>query len=135
MYAKIGSDGDEVKGAGLGIVDIYWPNGKLEKRFATGGALNAPWGVAAAPPEFWGPGFDVANAILVGNFGDGRINVYDQSGKFVGPLRSKEKSLEIDGLWGISFAPATATTVNPGWLYFAAGPDDEADGLFGYITK
>ena len=135
MYAKIGSDGDEVKGAGLGIVDIYWPNGTLGKRFATSGALNAPWGVAAAPPEFWGAGFDVVNAILVGNFGDGRINVYDQSGKFVGPLRSKEKPLEIDGLWGISFAPVTATTVNPGWLYFAAGPDDEADGLFGYITK
>ncbi len=135
MYAKIGSDGDEVKGAGLGIVDIYRPNGTLEKRFITAGALNAPWGVAAAPPEFWGPDFDVANAILVGNFGDGRINVYDQSGKFIGPLRAQEKPIEIDGLWGISFAPVTATTVNPGWLYFAAGPDDEADGLFGYITK
>lgn len=135
MYAKVGADGDEMKGAGLGIVDIFRPNGTFEKRFVSGGALNAPWGVAAAPPEFWGTDFDVANAVLVGNFGDGRINVYDQSGKFVGPLRSKEKPIEIDGLWGISFAPVTATTVNPGWLYFAAGPDDEEHGLFGYITK
>lgn len=135
MYAKVGPDGEEMKGTGLGFVDIYTPNGTLEKRFASGGALNAPWGVTAAPPEFWGPDSDLTNAILVGNFGDGRINVYDWSGKFLGPLRLKEKPLEIDGLWGISFAPATATTVNPGWLYFAAGPDDEEDGLFGYITK
>lgn len=135
MYAKIGADGDEVKGSGLGIVDVYRTNGTLERRFATRGPLNAPWGVAAAPSAFWGPDFDVTNAILVGNFGDGRISVYDQSGKFVGPLMAKEKPIEIAGLWGISFAPVTATTVNPGWLYFAAGPDDEADGLFGYITK
>ncbi len=135
MYAKIGSDGDEVKGHGFGIVDIYRPNGSLERRFVTGGALNAPWGVAAAPPAFWGVGSDVSNAILVGNFGDGKINVYNQSGTYIGPLLSNNKPLEIDGLWGISFPPVTATTINPGWLYFAAGPDNEADGLFGYITK
>lgn len=135
MYAKIGSDGDEVKGRGLGIVDIYWPNGRLDRRFVTGGALNAPWGVAAAPTAFWGVGSDVSSAILIGNFGDGRINVYNQWGTYIGPLLSNDKPLEIDGLWGISFPPVTATTINPGWLYFAAGPDDEADGLFGYITK
>ena len=135
MYAKIGSNGDEVKGHSLGIVDIYRPNGSLERRFVTGGALNAPWGVAAAPAAFWGAGSDVSNAILVGNFGDGRINVYNQSGTYIGPLLSNDKPLEIDGLWGISFPPVTATTINPGWLYFAAGPDGEADGLFGYITK
>ena len=135
MYAKIGADGEEVKGHGLGIVDVYKPNGSLERRFVTGGALNAPWGVAAAPAAFWGAGADVSNAILVGNFGDGRINVYNQSGTFIGPLLSNDKPLEIDGLWGISFAPTTATAINPGWLYFAAGPDEEADGLYGYISK
>jgi hypothetical protein len=77
----------------------------------------------------------VTNAILVGNFGDGRINVYDQGGHFIGPLRSKHKPIVIEGLWAISFAPVTATAVDPGWLYFAAGPEDENDGLFGYITK
>ncbi|MDQ6763964.1 MAG: TIGR03118 family protein [Bacteroidota bacterium] len=135
MYAKIGSDGDEVKGHSLGIVDIYWPNGNFQKRFVTGGALNAPWGVAAAPAAFWGAGSDISNAILVGNFGDGKINVYSQSGTYIGPLLSNNKPLEIDGLWGISFPPVTATSINPGWLYFAAGPNGEADGLFGYITK
>lgn len=135
MYAKVGPNGDEVKGHGLGIVDIYWPNGKLDRRFVTGAALNAPWGVTAAPTAFWGSGSDVSNAILIGNFGDGRINVYNQSGHYIGPLLSDNKPLEIDGLWGISFGPVTATAINPGWLYFAAGPDGEADGLFGYITK
>ena len=138
MYAKVGPEGDEEKGAGKGYVDIYNPNGSLVMRFASKWALNAPWGVAQAPADFFDGDMDMPtahNAILVGNFGDGRINVYDEYGRFIGPLRSKQKPIEIDGLWGISFAPAAATTVNPGWLYFAAGPADETDGLFGYISK
>ncbi len=138
MYAKIGSTGDEVVGAGNGYVDIYNPNGSLIKRLASKGALNAPWGIAQAPAEFFDQDMDmpkVNNAILVGNFGDGRINVYDQSGNFIGPLRSKHEPLKIDGLWGISFPPASATTIPQNWLYFAAGPAEETGGLFGYITK
>ncbi|MDQ6845783.1 MAG: TIGR03118 family protein [Bacteroidota bacterium] len=135
MYAMIGANGDEVKGPGLGYVDIYNTNGSLVRRFVSKGELNAPWGVAQAPPEFWGGDVTVPNAILVGNFGNGHINIYDQWGTYLGPIRSKEKPLAIDGLWGISFPPATATTANPGWLYFAAGPEHETDGLFGYISK
>jgi uncharacterized protein (TIGR03118 family) len=137
-YAKVGADGDEEKGPGNGFVDIFKTDGSFVKRFASSGALNAPWGIAQAPEAFWGPDMgmgNVQNAILVGNFGDGRINVYGPSGNFIGPLRSKQKPIVIDGLWAITFAPVTATAVDPGWLYFAAGPDDEADGLFGYITK
>ena len=73
--------------------------------------------------------------ILVGNFGDGYINAYDEWGKFLGPLRKHGKPIEIEGLWGISFAPASATAVDPGWLFFAAGPGGETDGLFGYIKR
>ncbi len=138
MYAKVGAGGDEEKGAGNGYVDVYNPDGSLVMRFASKGALNAPWGVAQASAAFFDQDMDMPNvqhAILVGNFGDGRINVYDESGKFIGPLRSKGKPLQIDGLWGIAFPPATATTVPQNWLYFAAGPADEADGLFGYISK
>ena len=137
-YAKVGADGDEEKGAGLGYVDIFKTDGSFVHRFASNGPLNAPWGIEKAAPGFFDTDMDMGNvtdAILVGNFGDGRINVYDKSGHFIGPLRSKHKPLVIDGLWGISFAPVTATAVNPNWLYFAAGPEDEADGLFGYITK
>ena len=93
MYAKVGADGDEDKGPGNGIVDIYKTDGSFVKRFASGGALNAPWGVAQAPDAFWASDMDmpkIPNAILVGNFGDGRINVYDQWGHFIGLIRSKE---------------------------------------------
>jgi uncharacterized protein (TIGR03118 family) len=138
MYAKVGADGEEEKGPGKGYVDIYNPDGSLVSHFIAKGELNAPWGIAQAPAAFFDEDMDMGNthnAILVGNFGDGHINVYDESGKFLGPLRSKQKPIEIDGLWAISFAPVTATTVDPGWLFFAAGPDDETHGLFGYISK
>ena len=75
------------------------------------------------------------NTILVGNFGDGHINAYNGSGTFLGPIKSHGKALVVDGLWAISFAPATATSINPNWLYFGAGPNYEKDGLFGYISK
>jgi uncharacterized protein (TIGR03118 family) len=134
MYAKVGAGGDEEKGAGNGYVDIFKANGLLVKRFATRGTLNAPWGIAKAPAVFWDD-VDLKSRILVGNFGDGRINVFEKSGKYVGQLRKHNGIIQIGGLWGISFAPETATSVDPGWLYFAAGPDDEGDGLFGYIEK
>lgn len=73
--------------------------------------------------------------ILVGNFGDGRINAYTLDGKFLGQLQSHNRTIVIDGLWALSFAPATATTIDPNRLYFTAGPDKEMDGLFGYLIK
>jgi hypothetical protein len=78
---------------------------------------------------------DLQSAILIGNFGDGRINVYSIDGQFVGQLRAHGKTIEIDGLWALSFPPASATTIDPLRLYFTAGPDDEEEGLFGYIRK
>lgn len=135
MYAKLGADGDEVVSPGNGYVDIYNPDGSLMKRFISRGQLNAPWGVAKAPTGFWGEGSETTNAILVGNFGDGHINAYNSDGAFLGQLRAHGNPIEIEGLWGISFAPATSTSINHNWLYFAAGPDDEQHGLFGYIKK
>ncbi len=131
MYAKVDpATHDEVKGAGLGYVDIYNPDGSLEKRFTSQGDLNAPWGIAKAPAGFLQGHND---AILIGNFGDGHINAYSASGKSLGALMTNGTTITIDGLWGISFAPSTATTIDPNWLFFAAGPADEEQGLFGYI--
>lgn len=137
MYAKPSEEDHEEKGAGLGYVSIFNADGTLEKHFISAGKLNAPWGVAAAPMNFWTDdhGNPVANVILVGNFGDGKINAFDRSGIYLGTLENKGKPVEIEGLWGISFPPATATAIDPGWLYFAAGPDDETHGLFGYIKN
>ena len=73
--------------------------------------------------------------ILVGNFGDGRINVFTQDGQFIGQLQSHKQPIVIEGLWSLSFAPTTSTAIDPSRLYFTAGPDEENDGLFGYLIK
>jgi len=135
MYAKVGPDGDEIHHEGFGIVDIYNPDGSLVKRFISNGQLDAPWGIAIAPAGFWGSGSDTQNVILVGNFGDGHINAYNSDGAFLGQLRASGNPIEIEGLWAIAFAPATSTAIAHDRLYFAAGPDDETHGLFGYIKK
>jgi uncharacterized protein (TIGR03118 family) len=127
MYALVDPvGGEETKGAGLGYVDIYNPNGTLVKRFVSQGALNAPWGIAMAPAGF----FNNSNSstILVGNFGDGKINAYSMNGDYLGKVQSMGTDLTIDGLWGISFG-----STDPNRLFFAAGPNDENDGLVGYI--
>ena len=136
MYAKVDpEEHEEETGPGLGYVTIFNPNGSLMKRFISRGQLNAPWGIAKAPTGFWGEGSGNTNVFLVGNFGDGHINAYDEDGNFLGQLRQHGNPIEIEGLWGIAFAPSTSTAINRNWLYFAAGPDDEEHGLFGYIKK
>ena len=152
MYAKVGPDGDDQAGLGNGYVDIFNTDGSLVKRFATKGPLNSPWGIALAPPSFFvdtdsdpadknsGNGSlkkepNQENIVLIGNFGDGRINAFRENGDFIGQLRSHGRAVVIDGLWALSFPPATATTIDPNRLYFTAGPDGEEDGLFGYLIK
>src|SRR5579862_3658499 len=74
---------DAMPGNGLGQVDIFDTNGNFVSTFvASGGQLNAPWGIVAAPATFGA----FPNAILVGNFGDGTINAFDTTGKFLGQL-------------------------------------------------
>ncbi|GAC1496491.1 MAG: TIGR03118 family protein [Flavisolibacter sp.] len=147
-YAKVGSDGRDEAGAGNGFVDIFNTDGSFVKRFATRGTLNAPWGLVKAPASFFADTDDAGYeniaengygsalpGILVGNFGDGRINAYDTDGNFISQLKTDNKVIAIEGLWALSFAPSTATSINPTWLYFTAGPDEETHGLFGYIVK
>jgi uncharacterized protein (TIGR03118 family) len=133
-YAKVNpASGDEETGNGKGYMNVFSTNGTLMKRFASQGKLNAPWGVVKAPKGFWGSGSQLENMILVANFGDGHINVFDQEGNFVSTLYSHGKAIEIDGLWGIAFPPPTS--FNNTYLYFAAGPGGESHGLFGYIKN
>lgn len=141
-YAKVGPTGDDVAGMGNGYVDIYNPDGSLVKRFVSGGQLNSPWGIAKAPATFFGEDNDGdQDIILIGNFGNGHINAYHSNGKFMGELAQHPTPMHpripvvIDGLWAISFAPATATSIDPNRLYFTAGPNDEEDGLYGYIQR
>jgi len=120
---------DDKKGAGNGYVDIFTTNGVLVKRFATKGALNSPWGIVPATAGFT----PIPNSILIGNFGDGRINVFAQNGDFMGSLKDVSgHDIIIDGLWAIE---NNIHNANPDHLYFTAGPADETHGLFGYISK
>ena len=132
-YAKQDAEAeDEVAGAGLGFVDEFSTNGDLIHRVASKRQLNAPWGLAMAPESFGAFGGD----LLVGNFGDGRINAFAPlpNGKFVfrGQFESEGASLSIDGLWSLQFGN-DSTAGSSRTLFFTAGPDEESHGLFGSI--
>jgi uncharacterized protein (TIGR03118 family) len=124
---------DEIQGRGRGFVSVFGTDGSFQGRVASRGALNAPWGIAMAPSGWGRFGGD----LLIGNFGDGRINAYrpdEATWEPHGHLKGKNhRAIVIDGLWGIGFgndaAAGPSTT-----LYFAAGPNDETHGLFGSIT-
>ncbi|MCU1281954.1 MAG: hypothetical protein JWM53_5500 [bacterium] len=126
---------DDVPGAGHGFVDEYDLDGRFIRRVASRGALNSPWGLAAGPESFGR--FD--DDLLVGNFGDGRIHAYKQAPwghfYFAGTLRDEHgKAIVIDGLWSI--APGNgAAAGSKNDLYFTAGINGEADGLFGLIRR
>ena len=126
---------DDVPGSGHGFVDAYDAAGNLLSRIASHGPLNSPWGLAFAPPQFGTSGGD----LLVGNFGNGHINVFDPrrgaNGEFqsLGPLTTiVGTTLVIQGLWSLQFGnghSAGPTTT----LFFTAGPFGESHGLFGSI--
>ena len=132
---------DDVAGPGNGFVDAYDLNGNLIRRVASAGELNAPWGLALAPPQGFGR---FSGDLLVGNFGDGRIHAFDPTtltsdGEFeaVGLLHSERgRPLQIEGLWALQFGHGTTAVGANGLtttLFFTAGPFDEEHGLFGSI--
>ncbi len=123
---------DDVSGPAHGFVDVFDTSGNLLQRLILHGRLNSPWGLALAPADFG----TFSNALLVGNFGDGRINAYDlKTGEFLGQLRDQANTpITIDDLWALGFGnDANAGLHNE--LFFTAGINDEADGLFGKITS
>ena len=133
-YARQDADAhDDSPGQGRGFVDVYDLSGNLLGGINGHGQLNSPWGLAMAPASFG----TFAGDLLVGNFGDGHINAYRESSPntFVhdGKLRGADnRPLEIDGLWALQFAQG-GNNGTAGTLYFTAGPNGEADGLFGRI--
>jgi uncharacterized protein (TIGR03118 family) len=133
---------DDVAGAGNGFVDVFnldgtpgLANGNL--RLISNGVLDSPWGLDIAPPGFG----DFANDLLVGNFGDGTINVFKPDGTLLGPLTDANgKPIVIEGLWALDNGNNGAG-FNPNAVYFTAGlptfgvPDSiESAGLFGDLA-
>jgi uncharacterized protein (TIGR03118 family) len=131
-YAQQDADKtDEIAGPGTGFVDKFSLSGDFIGRVASGGTLDAPWGMAIAPSSFG----MMAGELLVGNFGDGRINIYDGANNaFLGQVTDAgDRPLAVDGLWAISPGNDGAAGSSH-LLYFTAGPDSETNGVFGVLT-
>ena len=111
-------------------MDIYSTTGNLTKRLISHGALNSPWGLAIAPSGWGAFGGD----LLVGNFGNGRINSYSATtGAHMGTLHnSAGSSIVLPGLWGLLFGNGTSAPTDA--LMFTSGPGGEAHGRWGTIT-
>jgi uncharacterized protein (TIGR03118 family) len=119
-----------------GFVNVFDTDGNLLMRFAQHGHLDSPWGLAMAPSTFG----EFANDMLIGNFGDGLINVFDPaSGHWLGKLSDPNgRPLVNDGLWSLTFGGAldsTGSASSADTLFFSAGLNDEEDGLFGSIVS
>jgi uncharacterized protein (TIGR03118 family) len=129
-YAKQNAEKhDDVAGPGNGFVDIFDTDGHLLRRFASRGPLNSPWGITRASFAFG----RFSGDILVGNFGNGKVNAFASDGDFLDTLRDGgDKPLVIDGLWTLILGGGRNS--NSDMLYFTAGPNGETDGLFGTIS-
>jgi len=127
-----------VPGEGHGFVNAFDTAGRLIRQVASRGKLNSPWGLALAPANFG----HFSGALLIGNFGNGRINAFDPvqfegNGqlKHLGTLHSAEgRPIQIDGLWALSFGTGSAASGPANTLFFTAGPADEHHGLFGSLV-
>jgi len=122
---------DDVACPGCGYVDVYDTNGNFIQRLVSAGALNSPWGMAWAPSGFGKFGGD----LLVGNFGDGKINAFDPTtGNLLGTIDGTNGlPLVNDGLWALTFGNG-GSGGSTNILYFTAGLNHESDGLFGAIA-
>jgi len=127
---------DDVAGPGHGILDVFNTDGTFVQRLVSHGALNSPWGLAVAPAGF-GP---FSGDLLVGNFGDGTVNVFNpNTGAWIAQLDdSKGNPIVNQGLWAITFGNGVGAGSTQK-LYFTAGipgPNGnvEDNGLFGVIA-
>jgi uncharacterized protein (TIGR03118 family) len=138
-YAKQDADKhDDVAGVGNGFIDEFDTSGNFIRRFATRGLLNSPIGAAIAPANFG----QFSNDVLIGNFGDSHVNAFTPSGQFLGQLTDTQgnplvlnggfKETDTKGLWGIGFGNG-AGGAGTSTLFFAAGINEENDGLFGKV--
>jgi len=117
LYAKQDSAAEHnVTGPGNGFVSIFSLQGTFLGRLISGGYLNSPWGLAKTN----------CGALLIGNFGDGTIGIYNENGLFMGRLQDRnELDIIIGGLWGLIYGPI---------MYFSSGPNNKINGLVGSLA-
>ncbi|AYV84972.1 MAG: hypothetical protein Satyrvirus1_58 [Satyrvirus sp.] len=115
----------ELPGTGYGFISIFTFDGIFVKRFASRGVLNAPWGIVPAPTQFRYP----PGSIMVGNFGDGIINIYCSSGQYLDQLKDEFNNIiSIDGLRGLF------VNENSQIIYWTASADNLRTALVGTIN-
>ena len=121
---------EDTEKPGSGRIAEFTEDGKLVSVLNDGGKLSAPWGVVFAPSNFGA----LSGSFLVANFGDGTISAYDyDKNEFIDYLKDQnDKPVEIEGIWGLVFGNG-ASLGDKDALYFAAGPEDEEDGIFGSL--
>jgi len=126
-YAQLGPAGTPLPG---GVVSEFDANGNFIKRIATGGPLSAPWGIVVAPANFG----SFSNDLLIGNFGNGEILAYDATTDvFLGTLNGANGQPLVNSfLWALE-TRAGVNGFDPNAVYFSAGINNQADGLFGAI--
>ena len=132
-YAKLSPDKvNSVAGAGNGFVNVFDANGNMLQRVVSNGPLNSPWGIAIAPAN-WGA---FGGALLVGNFGDGKINAFNLStGASLGTLQdSKGNPIVNNGLWGILFGNGRSADANTLYIVANINPNNASHGLFAAIA-
>jgi uncharacterized protein (TIGR03118 family) len=127
---------DDVAGHGHGFVDVFNLDGSPglaggQERLISRGPLDSPWGLVIAPPSFG----SLSGSLLVGNFGNGRINAFDAStGHFLGGLTDPDgEPIQIDGLWALKVGNGKAGG-DANTVYFTAGLAHEQHGLFGSLS-
>ncbi len=119
----------ENRGVVAGAVAQFDLNGNFIRQLGDASTpFDSPWGVVLAPSGFGQFGGD----LLVGNKDGGYIDVFDpNTGAFLGQLKDANGNvIIISGLWGLEFGNGGPAT-DPNTLYFVAGINNEADGLFG----
>src|SRR5215469_16010475 len=127
-YAAATSTGAPLPG---GYVDEFSATGNFMQRIATGGPLDAPWGLTLAPKGFGSFGGD----LLVGNLGNSTIDAFNLSNQdhFDGSIVVKTGFTSPVGLWALDFG--NGATGNANTLYFTAGVNNQRGGLFGAINS
>jgi uncharacterized protein (TIGR03118 family) len=129
---------DDNCGDNCGFVDVFTGGGRLLLRLENHPGFQAPWGIALAPQDF---GF-FSHDLLIGNRFSGTIGAFNaMTGKFLGNLLDANGDpIAIEGLWGLEFdnrgsnqAGTQADSSTGPALFFAAGINGYADGLFGTL--
>lgn len=116
-----------VIGAGAGFISVFNLDGSFVRRFYSNGVLNAPWSIIPAPCECGIP----PGSFLVGNEGDGRINIFSCDGTFLGPMLAQSGlALELVGLQCI-----TPYYTSFSEIFFGSSDDIETIGILGSIVK